>query len=72
MPDASTDISWIEELTDEQCMEVFWLYVDPPEPFLNKFPPQLLGQSLRFALREVAHALTEEQLGQLRTGRVVA
>ncbi|MGH7702510.1 MAG: hypothetical protein ACREMO_05420 [Gemmatimonadales bacterium] len=45
---------WIDELTDEQCMEVFWLYVDPPEPFLQRYPPALLGQALRYALRAVA------------------
>lgn len=45
---------WIDELTDSQCMEVFWLYVDPPEPFLAKYPPALLGKALRRALREVA------------------
>lgn len=45
---------WIDELTDSQCMEVFWLYVDPPEPFLNRHPPELLGEALRQALREVA------------------
>ena len=46
--------AWIDELTDEQCMEVFWLYVDPPEPFLQRYPPALLGQALRYALRAVA------------------
>jgi hypothetical protein len=52
-PEASgTD--WIEDLTDSQCAEVFWLYVDPPEPFLAKFPPALLGRALRQALHEVA------------------
>lgn len=45
---------WIDQLTDSQCMEVFWLYVDPPEPFLERFPPALLGQALRHALRQVA------------------
>jgi hypothetical protein len=48
------DTDWIDELSDEQCMEVFWLYVDPPEPFLERYPPALLGQALRFALRAVA------------------
>jgi hypothetical protein len=47
---------WIDELTDEQCMEVFWLYVDPPEPFLQRYPPALLGQALRYALRAVARS----------------
>ena len=50
--DSGTD--WIDELTDSQCMEVFWLYVDPPEPFLARFPPALLGRALRYALRQVA------------------
>ena len=45
---------WIDELTDSQCAEVFWLYVDPPEPFLARYPPALLGQALRYALRQVA------------------
>ena len=45
---------WIEDLTDSQCAEVFWLYVDPPEPFLEKFPTALLGRALRQALHEVA------------------
>ena len=49
--------AWIDELTDEQCMEVFWLYVDPPEPFLQRYPPALLGQALRYALRAVAGSL---------------
>jgi hypothetical protein len=44
---------WIDELTDSQCMEVFWLYVDPPEEFLTKYPPALLGRAMRYALREV-------------------
>ena len=47
-------LDWIDELTDEQCMEIFWLYVDPPEPFLQRHPPALLGRALRYALREVA------------------
>jgi hypothetical protein len=45
---------WIDEITDEQCMEIFWLYVDPPEPFLKSHPPQLLGAAMRYALRAVA------------------
>ena len=45
---------WIDELSDEQCMEIFWLYVDPPEPFLEAHPPALLGQAMRYALRQVA------------------
>ena len=45
---------WIDRLTDEQCMEIFWLYVDPPEPFLAAYPPTLLGSAMRYALRRVA------------------
>ena len=48
------ETDWIDELTDEQCMEIFWLYVDPPEPFLEAHPPALLGKALRYALKEVA------------------
>ena len=47
-------VGWIDDLSDEQCMEIFWLYVDPPEPFLERYPPALLGRALRYALREVA------------------
>jgi hypothetical protein len=50
---------WIDELSDEACMEIFWLYVDPPEPFLEAHPPALLGQAMRYALKQVA-AATEE------------
>lgn len=45
------DATWIDELSDEECMEVFWLYVDPPEPFLNAHPAPLLGAAMRHALR---------------------
>jgi len=45
---------WIDQLTDEQCMEIFWLYVEPPEPFLERYPPALLGEAMRYALRAVA------------------
>jgi len=48
-----TGEDWIEELSDEQCMEIFWLYVDPPEPFLQAYPPELLGQAMRYALKAV-------------------
>lgn len=47
---------WIDHLTDEQCMEIFWLYVDPPEPFLQSHPPALLGQAMRYALRAIVDA----------------
>jgi hypothetical protein len=52
-------IEWIDELSDEQYMEIFWLSVNPPEPFLQSHPPELLGQAMRFALREVASSLGE-------------
>jgi len=44
---------WIDELTDSQCMEIFWLYVEPPEEFLSRHPPALLGRAMRHALRQV-------------------
>lgn len=44
---------WIDELSDSQCMEIFWLYVDPPEEFLEAYPAPLLGAAMRHALREV-------------------
>ena len=40
-------------------MEIFWLYVDPPEPFLEAHPPALLGQAMRYALKQVAAATAE-------------
>lgn len=49
--------AWIDELSDEQCAEVFWLYVDPPEPFLARHPPRLLGRALRHALKLIAAEL---------------
>ena len=52
MEQPSTD--WIDQLSDQQCMEIFWLYVDPPEPFLEAHPPELLGKAMRYALKEVA------------------
>ena len=45
---------WIDELTDSQCMEVFWLYVDPPEEFLERHRPELLGAAMRWALKQIA------------------
>lgn len=48
------EFAWIDSMTDAECLEVFWLYVDPPEPFLAKYPPQLLGAAMRRALREIA------------------
>lgn len=50
------EFDWIDKMTDSECMEVFWLYVDPPEPFLARYPPQLLGTAMRRALREIARA----------------
>ena len=44
---------WIDELSDAQCMEIFWLLVDPPEQFLDAHPPGLLGQAMRHALRTI-------------------
>lgn len=44
---------WIDDLTDDQCLEVFWLYVESPEEFFAKHPKALLGQALRYALRQV-------------------
>ena len=58
---------WIEELTDEQCMEVFWLYVEPPGPFLERYPSALLGQAMRYALRSIA--ATPGPDSDLRAGR---
>lgn len=49
-------VDWVDDLTDVQCVEIFWLYVDPPEPFLARHPPALLGQAMRYALRAVAAA----------------
>lgn len=54
-----TGTDWIDELADEQCMEIFWLYVDPPEPFLEQYPPSLLGAALRFALRQIAETQSD-------------
>jgi hypothetical protein len=50
----STDTSWIDEISDKECMDVFWLYVDPPEPFLAAHPPRLLGAAMRYALKAIA------------------
>ena len=55
-----TSADWIDDLTDEQCMEIFWLYVDPPEPFLQKHPPALLGRAMRYALREILAATANQ------------
>lgn len=52
-PVAPAGSSWIDEISDEQCMEIFWLYVDPPEAFLRAHPAPLLGAAMRHALRLV-------------------
>ncbi len=44
---------WIDDLTDDQCLEVFWLYLERPEEFFARHPKALLGQALRYALRAV-------------------
>ena len=44
---------WIDDLTDDQCLEVFWLYLDSPGDFFSRYPKPLLGQALRYALRAV-------------------
>jgi hypothetical protein len=53
------DHSWIDEMSDADCMAVFWLYVDPPEPFLAAYPPPLLGAAMRYALRTIAESQRE-------------
>ena len=45
--------AWIEELTDDQCLEVFWLYLESPEEFFGKYPKPLLAKALRYALRAI-------------------
>ena len=52
---------WIDDLTDEQCMEIFWLYVDPPDSFLKAHPPALLGAAMRYALRVVADSTSTRE-----------
>ena len=44
---------WIDDLTDDQCLEVYWLYLESPDEFFARYPKPLLGQALRYALREV-------------------
>jgi hypothetical protein len=44
---------WIDQLTDDQCLEVFWLYLEKPEEFFAQHPAALLGQALRYALKAV-------------------
>jgi hypothetical protein len=57
---ALNDASWIDALSDEECMEIFWLYVDPPEPFLEAHPPQLLGAAMRYALRALVESASRK------------
>lgn len=52
-PAVSHDPSWINEISDEQCMEIFWLYLESPDEFLNAHPAPLLGAAMRYALRQV-------------------
>ena len=52
-PQAPPGPSWIDELSDVQCMEVFWLYVESPDEFLRSHPAPLLGAAMRHALRTV-------------------
>lgn len=46
-------VAWIDTLSDDQCLEVFWLYLEDPDAFFARYPKPLLGQALRYALREV-------------------
>ena len=57
--EAGTD--WIDDLTDDQCLEVFWLYVESSEEFFAQHPKALLGQALRYALRAVIADTNKEQ-----------
>lgn len=34
-------------------MEIFWLYLESPEEFLQSHPAPLLGAAMRYALRRV-------------------
>ena len=34
-------------------MEIFWLYVESPDEFLQSHPAPLLGAAMRYALRRV-------------------
>ena len=45
--------AWIEDLTDDQCLEVFWLYLEAPEEFFGKYPKPLIAQALRYTLRRL-------------------
>lgn len=50
---------WIDELTDDQCLEVLWLYLESPDEFFAQHPKKLLGQALRYALRAVIAATAD-------------
>lgn len=52
-PNVPPGPSWIDALTDEQCKEIFWLYVEEPERFLAAHPAPLLGAAMRYALRVI-------------------
>ena len=45
--------AWIDDLTDDECLEVFWLYLESPEEFFGKYPKPLLAEALRYALRQI-------------------
>ena len=45
--------AWIDDLTDDQCLEIFWLYLENPDEFFAQHPKPLLGKALRYALREI-------------------
>lgn len=67
-PAVARDPSWIDELSDEQCMEIFWLYLESPDEFLNAHPAPLLGAAMRFALRRVL----EDELARASAGGAIA
>ena len=52
-PDMPPGTSWIDALTDEQCKEIFWLYVENADEFLAEHPAPLLGAAMRYALRTI-------------------
>lgn len=57
---------WIDDLTDDQCLEVFWLYLESPDEFFARYPKPLLGQALRYALRAVVEAHAQDARPQPR------
>lgn len=62
-PEPPDGTAWIDELSDEQCMEIFWLYVEAPEDFLRAHPAPLLGAAMRHALRLVVAGRGAGQAG---------